>query len=414
MNEQTLRQLADTAHAAGERLWRAGSERRATWLASAFASLGDERGALFEPLLTEVPASTGLSREMVAWAAAGALTPLTAEALRRIDRAAQPPNPRAIRVRGAGLCVVVLAGNVFTAAARAVMLPLLFGVPVLAKSAGLDAAFVQLLQRALHQADPELGPAFQVACFSSREEALVPALFERADLVSVYGSDETLNAVRARLPARVPFLAHGHGLGAAFVDALALQDERAAQRAAEALALDVAAYDQRGCMSPLVGWVRSGQPVTPERFAELLHGALSALSRSLPRGPLPVDVASAQLGFRGIAAMQGLLLEGERHAVAYAPDAPLHIPPGYRNLQLSCVADLPALCARLAPLGEHLKCLGVTGLDREAVAALRSLLPAPLAPRICALGTMQLPPVDAVHDGLPAWEGLQRYAELDL
>jgi len=134
----------------------------------------------------------------------------------------------------------------------------------------------------------------------------------------------------------------------------------------------------------------------------------------LPRGPLPIDVASAQLGFRGVAAMRGLLLEGSQHAVCYEADGALRISPGHRNLQLLSVQSTAALCHKLQPLGVHLKCLGVAGLSAADTGMLVRQLPVRVAPRICALGSMQLPPADSVHDGVAAWEGLLRYVQCDL
>jgi hypothetical protein len=307
---------------------------------------------------------------------------------------------------------VVLAGNVFTAAIRAVTLPLLLGMPVLAKSAGQDSAFVAWLTRALNSADPALGSAFQYVDFSSQQEALTRALFEGADTVVAYGSDATLRAVRAELGADVSFIGHGHGLGAAWIDRGALQDRASAARVAEALALDVAAYDQRGCMSPLLAWVTTGQAVSPAAFSQLVFDALGALARSLPRGPLPLDVAGAQLSFRGIGALRGTLLEGDGYAVAYDGDGPLRVSPGYRNLLLLDLPDAEALPKQLSPLGVHLKCLGLAGVDD--VRSVRQALPARVAPRLCAVGRMQEPPLDALQDGLSAWEGLVRYTDSDL
>jgi hypothetical protein len=142
-----------------------------------------------------------------------------------------------------------------------------------------------------------------------------------------------------------------------------------------------------------------------------VYTALGALAATLPRGPLPLASASAQLSFRGIAALRGTVFEGDGYAVTYEGKAALRIAPGYRNLQLLDIQGRDSLAEKLAPLGVHLKCLGVAGSDGDA---LIEALPARLAPRVCALGTMQKPKLDALQDGVPAWEGLLRYVERDL
>src|SRR5690606_18646432 len=183
--------------------------------------------------------------------------------------------------------------------------------------------------------------------------------------------------------------------------------EARAWEAARALAFDAAAYDQRGCMSPLVAWVAQGEELGVEPFAELVHAAFDRLRTELPRGPLPLDVASAQLSWRGIGAIRGRLLEGDGFAVSCEEAGPLRLSPGYRNLQLIGIEGAHALPSKLAPLGVHLKCLGVAGAhDLDALIA---ALPNRVAPRVCPLGSMQAPPLHALQDGVPAWEGLVRW-----
>jgi hypothetical protein len=396
---------------AGAQLWRAGSARRAAWLAAAFSALNGGDRALHEELLRDLPGSTGLSREMVRWALASTLDTCSESALQALHASAPLPGPRARLAQPARLCVVILAGNVFTAAARAVLAPLLFGVPVVAKAAADDVAFVCALQAALARADQTLARAFRPFALSSDDELATQLLLEQADIVSVFGGDNTLNTIRAQLSATVSFVGHGHGLGAAFVDRGALASEVSAREAARRLARDIAAYDQRGCLSPLVAWVRAGEPIDGETFAHFTFEALGELAESLARGPLPRESAAAQLSFRGIAALRGRVFEGDGFAVCYEGKAPLRISPGYRNLQVLDVSGERELCEKLAPLGVHLKCLGVAGV--ADVGALAERLPARVAPRVCALGSMQTPKLDALQDGVPVWEGLLRYVEID-
>ena len=405
-----LRALATALTAQSHRLWHAGSERRARWLAKGFSLLRDPQHPLGRRAHVELGHASGMDSKMVRWALNTALAPLTTEALLALDRQVVAPNRHALRTHPGQLCVVVLASNVFTAAARGVGLPLLFGWPVLAKPSSREDTFPRLLRAALCEADDQLGAAYNVVTFAAEQTSGHAALFEQADAVSVFGSDNTLNTIRAQLGATVTFIGHGHGLGAAFVGAQALTSTEDARDAARKLALDVAAYDQRGCLSPHVAWITRGAEVSPLAFAELLHEQLASLARDLPRGPLPFEVAAAQVSYRGLAAIHGKLLEGDGFAVCYEERASFRVSPGYRNLQLLCVDTLEELADRLAPLGMHLKCLGVAGLGDPA--ALLRAMPARVAPRICPLGTMQSPPVDALQDGAPPWEGLVRWLEV--
>jgi hypothetical protein len=69
------------------------------------------------------------------------------------------------------------------------------------------------------------------------------------------------------------------------------------------------------------------------------------------------------------------------------------------------------LCERLAPLGAHLKALGVAG-PIDARRGLAAMLPAPLAPLVSNVGAMQTPPVDALSDGIDPFSGLLRWIDV--
>ena len=212
---------------------------------------------------------------------------------------------------------------------------------------------------------------------------------------------------RART-ASVSVIAHGHGLGLVYVDALPA-DGPAMDALARAVAEDVAAYDQRGCLSPHAAYVRGGER-DAARLAEALHRALGDLARERPRGALDTLAAATQIQWRGVAAARGRLLEGDGFSVSDEGAHPLPLGPGYRNVAVHCAADAPAFAARVAPLGVHLKALGFHG-GAPARGALVRALPPPLAPRVSPVGAMQTPPFDALADGALPYAGLLRFLE---
>lgn len=357
--------------------------------------------------------STGLSGPMVRWALETTLGGATEDAWLALARAhLRPPPGRDARPQPARLVAVWLAGNVFTAAVRGMFLPLLAGAPVVAKASSRESIFPRLLARTLAEESPAIGRALAVVGFAGDDAAAGDALLAAADVVSVYGADGTVAALRGRVPATSRVVPHGHGLGAAYVPAAALDGERAAERVARALALDVAAYDQRGCLSPHAVFVEEGGAVPPAELARLLADVgLAELAASLPRGPLPADVGGAQLQWRGVAAVRGALFEGDGYAASFEDRAPLRVSPGWRNVAvLACDGPEDAV-ARLAPAGSHLKSLGVAG-DAAAGRRLAALLRTPLAPTLAPVGQMQTPPLDVLADGAPPLEGLFRWIDV--
>lgn len=408
--ELALRTTLDRLEAAGAALRARSPEAIADGVARAWGRIADPELAPGRAARGTLPDSTGLSLPMVAWALSTSLRHVDTAGLQEaVQRMAPPPGTLLAPAR---LGVLVLAGNVFTACIQPWSLALLARAPLLVKASSRDDVLPRLFHAALAEVDPELADACAVVSFPGGIPALDQALVARADVVSAYGSDRTLESLRVRLAPTTSFVMHGHGLGAGWVSREALLDEERARAAAEAFALDVAAYDQRGCLSPHVIGVERGAPLDARAFSRHLHAALEARASELPRGSLPIALAAAQLQWRGIAAVRGELFEGDGWAVAYEGEGPMRVSPGYRNVLVLDASDAAGFGAALAPLGVHLKCVGVAGSEPTR-RALASALPAPLAPRVCAAGTMQTPSLLGLADGRLPWEGLYRLTQVE-
>lgn len=407
---------ADRLLAEGPNLQALGIERRIQALAKAAALLGDPNTDLGRQARADLPESTGLSRQMVDWALRTTLAPITPEALQVFLQTFLPaesaPGLQPVPPR---LATLILAGNVFTAAVRPILLAFLAGAPVVCKSSSRSDRFPLLFADALHQVDPAVAAALAVVTFPGGTTALEDPLLDRSDAVLVYGSDATVQALRHRLPAHVRLLAHGHGVGAGYVPAAVLHDPDLSAQAAASLALDVAAYDQRGCLSPQAVWVEGGGAWGDgRRFAQKVQEGLERWQHHLPLGPISDEVAAAQSQWKGVLQATGDLFRGEGGNVAWAenPAVPAQggLPwgPGHRNL-LVLPCDGPEDLARhLAPLGTHLKALGAAG-GPEILQQVAKALPPPLCPRLTPLGQMQTPPLATPDDGAPPFEGLLRW-----
>ena len=391
VSAEQIRTLHGSLAVAGTRLRALPPERRAGAIARAAHLLLDDTSALGAALRSALLSSTGLSAPVIERGVRTTLKLFERDTLLALHRSYKGE-------RRAQLAVVVLAGNVFSAAARPLLLPLLCGGAVLAKAASSDDVLPRLLKRALDHADEQVGAACEVVTFSREDTLLQDVLFERAQVLSVYGSDATIAALRARIAPHCRLIGRGHGLGAVFIASEALANPNAARMLAGRAAIDIAAYDQRGCLSPHAIFVQRGSAVGARDFARMLSEALDAVEQELPRGRLHAAAAAAQLQWRGVAAAIGELHEGPAWAVSYEAGQSLRVSPGYRHVAVYDCTDSDELRLRLAPLGAHLKALGAAGAP-----ARRDL--ATYAPYVCAIGAMQTPPLDAPLDGLSALEG---------
>jgi len=399
--EGAVRDAARRARDCGAKLLDAGLERRVEAISEAIAELQSTEGQDAQQLRSELHASTGLSPQMVQWGLASAANTFEGSALSSLARGAAsdgtaPPS----------LVAVVLSGNVFTAPLRALALPLLIGAPVVCKASSRDDVLVHALARELREADPELGEALQVLTFGRDDRAALSALLEGASHVSAYGDDDSVAQIERAAPDGTPVVKHGQGLGAIYIPWQCLRDARSAQAVARRVAIDVCAYDQRGCLSPHFVLVQSGGAVDASGFARLLHDqAMDEMQNLLPRGVLDGAAEAQQMQWRGVASNRGELLTGAAYAVACEGKHAPRLSPGYRNVGVYDCAS-PLDCAELLqPFEDHVKVIGV-GKGAGARDALLAEL-GDDAPYLCDLGTMQTPPLDAPQDGKPPLHGLR-------
>src|SRR5207249_1897285 len=271
-----LRARLDAAVAARARL--RGRPLRHTIAALAAAA---ERWRDDASLRADLPRAARLSPAMIA-----AVVPIAAEALDAATMsalaerewgagaAARPAPP------GPALVAHVVASNVPALALPAIALGCLAGAAVLVKSGRDDPLSAPAFQRALAAVDPALAATIVAAYWPGGDPAREDAALGRAEVVAVTGSDATLAALAPRLGRRL--IAHGPRWSVAVVG-------RAAAAEVDAIALDVALHDQRGCLSPHAVYVTGDA----RGFAERLAAALDAVAVRLPPAPARADARAA-------------------------------------------------------------------------------------------------------------------------
>jgi hypothetical protein len=308
---------------------------------------------------------------------------------------------------------VLLGGALPTPTLLALLAPLVLRSPVLAKTSQHDPVTARVLAQALAAADPGLGECLEVVGFPGSDAVRMQALLA-ADCVVATGSDETIASLAARAAPPCRFVGYGHRVSVAALGPEALSGAALAQ-AARGLALDVALWDQLGCLSPVSVFVAgSALPV-----AEAIAAELGELAVRLPRGNLPREAAAAFAHARSEAEMRAaaardVTLYGDtswtvvREADARPRPAPLH-----RFLRVHPVSGESALLKALVPFGPHLAGVALAGFGSATVAVCAALA-ALGASRICAPGRLQAPPLAWRHDGQPVLLPLARFTDIEL
>jgi hypothetical protein len=254
---------------------------------------------------------------------------------------------------------VILSANVFVAPLRALVLARAAAPTVTVRPSRREPVFARALVEQLGS------DAIRIA------DEKVEDITEGE--IHVYGRDETIADVVRR--ARAPVIGHGAGMGIAF-----LPRDAELRAAARALARDVAAFDQRGCLSPRIAFVEGDSAA----FATILADELEEIEKIVPRGELDDDERREAVRWADTVAFAGELHRRATAIVGHA-DA-LAVPPPGRHVHVT--AWRSAALESIAPF--------VVTVGAPSIAAATAMAPAHARP--AALGQMQRPRLDGPVD----------------
>lgn len=212
----------------------------------------------------------------------------------------------------------------------------------------------------------------------------------------LFGHASTLETFRRMLPPGIPIIEHGPKLS---IGVVFDPDDRAADLAAR----DILVFEQRGCLSLQAVYVAGG-PIAARGFCERLATAMARHRAAETRVPLTLSESGAisnareLMRFRaangddvGLWESQG----GTSWTVVYQTDPTLA--PGPLNGYVT-VHPLPSggrLLEALGPEAAYLSTVAIHPFED----ALADRLDPLAAPRTCALGRSQQPPLFWHHDG---------------
>ncbi len=333
-----------------------------SWLRQV-AVLRDPDHPLGRAALEQLPQSTGLARESVAWALKHCFEVDTTNGDLAALVAATPVAPHAH---------VLLSANVFSSALRALALAIASSPRLSVRASRREPVMLELLRLA----SPS---AFELVTELSPNPG---------DHLWLYGSDATLTEVTKLTAPGVSIHAHGTGYG---VVALQLTEDSPLATLAAAVAADIAPFEQRGCLSPRRLLV-DGPPDLTRRFALALVDAMSRVEQLLPVGLLAASELAEQRRWTQLAALSGELWPAGRGWVALPDEGrPLGLEPLGRCIALETSEQVPRLLAEVEPLLTTVAAFGPRGWLTE----LRSVAP---RARHVAPGRMQSPPLDGPAD----------------
>lgn len=333
--------------------------------------------------------------------------------VRRLDQfaatGAGAKSNRAALAVGPEFLVHIAAGNIPNPALTSIVLGLLTRSAQFVKCASGSAFLPRLFAHSIYDADPKLGACLEIAEWRGGNVELETALFAEANCVTATGSDETLAAIRARLPVHTRFLGHGHRVSFGFVAGEILTGPHL-RRVAARVADDVVAWNQLGCLSPHVIYVQSRGEILPEKFAELLADELEQREQTEPRGELAAEHAAAIASRRGIYEVRAAhspdtqmwhSKNSTAWTVVFEADARFQISCLNRFVYVKGVKDLQEMLQNADAVRGQVSTVGVA-VPEEQAEELAVQLAHWGVTRVCPLGQMQNPPLTWRHDGRPA------------
>lgn len=385
-------------------------------------------------VIAQGPAETGFSRETLASGLDRFFSQITSENLRaliaqdlgsqrRLDEfvadATERTQERNSIARGPELLVQITGGVLPNPTLTSLMLGLIARSAQFIKCPAGSAFIPRMFAHSLYAVQPKLGACLEIAAWPGGSTSLETALFEEATVVAATGSDETLGAIRARLPAAVRFIGYGHRLSFAYITREALEK---LDKVAASVADDIIAWNQLGCLSPQAVYVENGGSNSSEQFGAALAEALGARERTEPRGPVSAEAAAAIATGRMFYEVRASADPATVIWSSPGSTAWTVVHDNTSQFQTSClhrfihikpVESVEGFLATLEPLRGHISTAGLAG-PMPRLLELASSFSRVGITRLCRVGSMQHPPLAWRHDGRPSLGELITWTDLEL
>jgi len=349
--------------------------------------------------------ATFAPHDTAAWRAALADEGLDGASLAALERGGRLPRR----------LVHVLAGNVLAPTLQTLLRGWLLGAAQWLRPAAREPLFAACLLQDIATHVPAAAACTAVLWWPHDDAVTQRAVLERADAVTVQGSDAAVAAVQAQV-ATLPRAPRCVGYGARWSGALVSSASQTTVTAA-GLAVDVALFDQQGCLSPTLVFAERGAALAD--WCAALAAALQAQEARWPRGPVPAVADAALRHWHecvrldvALGDVQEFWEGGTRWAVALLARCTVYDTPLDRHVVVVPFTSIEEIASALDAQQARLQGLvvamdGWEGCRRQAV--LETLQPSRTAPP----GALQYAPLGWPQDHRPPFASLIAPARLN-
>jgi hypothetical protein len=300
----------------------------------------------------------------------------------------------------------VFSGNVPGVQIWSLVMGMLVKSAAIGKSSMSEPLFPVLFAHSLAEVDEKLADTIAILPWTGGTAELEEPAIQSADAVIVYGSQETVEKVREKVPLGKKFLSYGHKISFAMVGKEALTPDYYYETIYN-LAKDISVYNQQSCMTPQSVYVEKGGAVNPVQFAQMLASEMHRYNTKHPRGKISDEEAMSILKFRNRYQMQAFENEGisvyasagnTSYTVVYHDEAGFEGSPLNRSVHVYSVESLEKSLPLIKPFRMYLQSCGLA-VSPDRLFKMADLLGSFGVNRICTIGNMNHAKAGWHHDG---------------
>lgn len=292
-----------------------------------------------------------------------------------------------------------------------VMEGLLSGNVNILKLARKDSSFASLFYEELCRLDTTqtIKDYIYIAKISSKEKEYLKNVLSLADVVSVWGGEESVQSVKEISPRGARIVEWGHKISFSYLT----QSKKKEESILKKLAYEICLNEQMACSSPQCVFIEDATFLELKDIASKLGQALDEVSPKMKR-VLPgvqemaeLTVTKEQVRLKSIKGGSHLVESKNRDWRIYIDEAPaLNSSPLFRTIWLKPMPR-SKMINHLRPLKNYLQTAGIAADAFEVEALTRDLFMAGVQ-RVRAIGEMTDSYIGEPHDGVYA---LERYCQ---
>jgi hypothetical protein len=321
---------------------------------------------------------------------------------------------------GPTLIFHVFSGNVPGVQLWSLIMGLLVKSANLGKTASAEPLMPVLFCETLAEVDPLLAESLAILPWKGGTEELEEPAIAASEAVIVYGTNETVNHLKPKMPHHKRFLTYGHKISFSLIGQEALTADRYYD-AIHRLAEDVSIYDQQSCLSPQLVFVETGGVVNPKQAAEMLASELERYHLKRPRATLSNEEAMAiqsirtKYTFEAMNSGKGAVYssrEDTSWTVIFHEEVGFEGSPLNRTIHVFAVETLDEVFDQLAPFRPYLQSCGIAVKPGRLFTLARKLGEQGVD-RVSALGEMNRARPGWHHDGQFNLLNLLRFIDIE-